>query len=379
MKQRALLLSLAILASMFIPKIVGAGPFGRGGGADYVIKAATLVPDGTNWAKELKALSAVVEERTGGEVRFRFWFGGSMGDEPDVIRKLRSGLIQCAAISGMGLGQIVPEIRILESPLTFSTRTIDVKTDTGDTVQILTYDFDQIDAAYEALRPTFSRTAGDNGFEILGYAEHGAIYLFSANPIRSIEELRNARPWVWRNDPYAALLFETLQVRAKSLPVVDVYANLRKGTIDTFYNTPYLTIGMEWHVKAATMINMPIVNGTGALIIEKTYFESLPENHRTVIRDVCAEFMDRFIEVSRQENVKALASLLGRNGVRKTDLEAGESERFREIGRRHRELAATGSGETGPFYSRELLDRFESVLKGSAPAPATPSKDDPSR
>ena len=88
---------------------------------------------------------------------------------------------------------------------------------------------------------------------------------------------------------------------------------------------------------------------------------------------------DRFIEVSRQENVKALASLLGRNGVRKTDLEAGESERFREIGRRHRELAATGSGETGPFYSRELLDRFESVLKGSAPAPATPSKDDPSR
>lgn len=373
MKQRIPLLSLVLLSSMLLPRAVHAGPSDHNRKATYIIKAATLVPDDTNWAKELKALSEAVEERTGGDVRFRFWFGGSMGDEPDVIRKLRSGLIQCAAISGMGLGQITPEIRILESPLTFSTRTIDVKTDTGDTVQVLAYDFDQIDAAYEALRPTFSRTAGENGFEILGYAEHGAIYLFSANPIRSIEELRKVRPWVWRNDPYAALLFETLQVRAKSLPVVDVYANLRKGTIDTFYNTPYLTIGMEWHVKAEHMINMPIVNGTGALIIEKTYFESLPEKHRTVIREVCAEFMDRFIEVSRQENIKALASLLGRNGVKKTDLEAGEIERFREIGRRHRELAATGSGETDPFYSKELLDTFEAVLKRNTLTPATPS------
>ncbi|MFC1888294.1 TRAP transporter substrate-binding protein DctP [Thermodesulfobacteriota bacterium] len=379
MKQRALLLSLTALACLLIPLTAGAGPADHDGGADYVIKAATLVPDGTNWAKELKALSATVEERTNGEVRFRFRFGGSMGDEPDVIRKLRSRSIQCAAISGMGLGQIVPEIRILESPLTFSTKSIDVKTDTGGTVRVLTYDFDQVDAAYEALRPTFSRTAGDNGFEILGYAEHGAIYLFSSNPIRSIEELRKARPWVWRNDHYASLLFETLEVRAKSLPVIDVYANLRKGTIDTFYNTPYLTIGMEWHVKAEYMINMPIVNGTGALIIEKTYFESLPEHHRAVIREVCAEFMDRFIGVSRQENVKALASLLGKNGVRKIDLEAGEIDRFREIGRRHRVLAATGSGETGPFYGRELLDTFESVLKGSTPAPATPSNPDTSQ
>src|SRR6185369_5846559 len=87
--------------------------------AETVIKFATLAPDGSTWAKVMSDLDKELQSKTGGQVRFKFYWGGVQGDEKDVVRKMRLGQLQSAGITGMGLGEVAPELRVLDVPFLF--------------------------------------------------------------------------------------------------------------------------------------------------------------------------------------------------------------------------------------------------------------------
>ena len=64
-----------------------------------VIKMATLAPEGTEWHGLLVDLGQEWNKATNGEVRLRIYPGGVVGDERDMVRKMRIGQIHGAAIS----------------------------------------------------------------------------------------------------------------------------------------------------------------------------------------------------------------------------------------------------------------------------------------
>ena len=57
----------------------------------YTLKFATLMPTGTAWSKLLDDWVREVEEKSNGRIKFKMYSGGVMGDEPDVLRKIRKG------------------------------------------------------------------------------------------------------------------------------------------------------------------------------------------------------------------------------------------------------------------------------------------------
>src|SRR5690606_15020752 len=77
-----------------------AGPLAA---APKTLKLATLVPEGSVWDKELRAMAAEVEKRTQGRVELRIYPGGVAGDEPDVVRKMRIGQLHAASLTLSGL------------------------------------------------------------------------------------------------------------------------------------------------------------------------------------------------------------------------------------------------------------------------------------
>src|SRR5262249_9030069 len=46
-----------------------------------VLRMSTAAPDGTGWARELKAMGDSVQAATHGALRFKWYFGGVTGDE----------------------------------------------------------------------------------------------------------------------------------------------------------------------------------------------------------------------------------------------------------------------------------------------------------
>ena len=84
-----------------------------------VIKFSTLAPEGSTWMKSLRRFSGEIKKATNGNVVFKFYPGGVSGDEKDVIRKMRIGQLHGAGFTGVGLGAILPEIRVLDLPFLF--------------------------------------------------------------------------------------------------------------------------------------------------------------------------------------------------------------------------------------------------------------------
>ena len=80
-----------------------------------------------------------------------------MGDEPDVLRKIRSQQLQGAFFTGYGIGRIFSPARVLEMPFLFK------NTNESDHVR-------------KHLMPDIVKGFRDNGFELLGWPEVGFIH-----------------------------------------------------------------------------------------------------------------------------------------------------------------------------------------------------------
>ena len=51
-----------------------------------VIKLATLAPEGSSWIETFNSIDKEVREKTEQQVRFKFYPGGVLGDEKDMLR-----------------------------------------------------------------------------------------------------------------------------------------------------------------------------------------------------------------------------------------------------------------------------------------------------
>jgi TRAP-type C4-dicarboxylate transport system, periplasmic component len=67
-----------------------------------IIKMATLAPEGTEWHGLLVEMGQEWTKVTNGQVRLRIYPGGVVGDERDMIRKIRKGQIHGAAVTTEG-------------------------------------------------------------------------------------------------------------------------------------------------------------------------------------------------------------------------------------------------------------------------------------
>ena len=81
---------LLVLSSLLITTQVSA----------VTLKFGVLAPEGTNWSKQMKKMAKEVKKATGGKVKFKIYYGGSQGDEHDVLRKIRVGQLHGGMFTG---------------------------------------------------------------------------------------------------------------------------------------------------------------------------------------------------------------------------------------------------------------------------------------
>src|SRR5262245_26366522 len=83
------------------------------------VKLASVVPAGSVWDKELQQLAAEWKQATAGRVSLTVFNGGSQGDEPSVLRKMRLDALQAASFTSVGLAGIDPAFNVFSLPFFF--------------------------------------------------------------------------------------------------------------------------------------------------------------------------------------------------------------------------------------------------------------------
>lgn len=304
-----------------------------------LFKVATIAPEGTTWMNLMHEMDERVREETGNEVGFKFYAGGTQGSDLDVLRKIRTGQLHGGGLTGVGLGEIESSLRIMELPFIFLSD-------------------DEVSQAHEELDPIFEEKVRERGFEILGWAELGFVYLFSKEPIQSANELQAMKMWLWEGDPLAKELITSFGVSPVPLNMTDVLTSLQTGIVNTVYSTPYGALSLQWSSRVNYMMNVPISYGLGAVVVDKKSYDRLNAAQIQIVKNVADDVFARLAESTRQQNLEARQAMLDRN-VKLVDVDSGAVNGFIATGNKVWDKLA------GDLYERQLLDKLTSSLQAS--------------
>ncbi|MCK4302904.1 MAG: TRAP transporter substrate-binding protein DctP [Candidatus Eisenbacteria sp.] len=323
-----------------LPGVTSAGAHaGRKHRPKVLFKVATVAPEGTTWMKLMHEMDERVRAETGGEVGFKFYAGGSQGSDLDVLRKIRTGQIHGAGLTGVGLGEIEPSLRIMELPFMFRNA-------------------DEVTLAHQHLDPIFEKRVRDRGFEILGWAEVGFVNLFSQSPVASVADVNPMRMWLWEGDPLAKALLEAFGVSPVPLNVTDVLTSLQTGIINTVYATPYTCLSLQWFTRVKYMTDVPITYAIGAVLLSKGAFDKLSSEQAATLRRIADEIFDRLIVATRAQNVES-ADVIAERNITRVSVAPADIKGFEAIGRQ------VWQQLTGVLYDRALLDKLTTALEQS--------------
>jgi TRAP-type transport system periplasmic protein len=257
---------------------------------EHTIKFASIAPDGSTWAKVMREFDAAVRKESGGRLGFKFYLGGSQGEDLDVIRKMRLGQLHSAGLTGVGLGEIATTARIMDSPFLFES-------------------YAEVDHIYQTFDKEFSKAFEDHGYVLLGWAEVGFAYVFTNIPVRQRSDMNGVKMWMWEGDPVAEAAFKTLGINPIPLSVVDVLTSLQTGLISGVYASPLATIVLSWNSRVKYMMNIPLADASGAVVMSKKRFDDLPADLQEILLRNGRKYMAELTRKSREENAAAIGTL----------------------------------------------------------------------
>jgi TRAP-type C4-dicarboxylate transport system substrate-binding protein len=277
----------------------------------HEIKLATLAPENSTLMKIFREMDSAVRKETEGRVGFKLFAGFALGNERDIFRKLRFGLIQGATFSANFLADINPDIRTLQVPFLFN-------------------NYQEVDYVLEKMVGEFNQSFSKQGYQVLGWSEIGFIHIMSTIPITKVEDLKGKKVWSTANAPLANAVFDKAQASPVAIGGPDVLVALQTNLVEVVYNSPYYALVTQWYTQVKYMNDLPLAYIGGALLVSNKIFSRLSSQDQEITRKLCMKYTRLLTERTRKDNDEALKIILSR-GVKNIPLAPGELESFKEI------------------------------------------------
>jgi TRAP-type C4-dicarboxylate transport system substrate-binding protein len=305
------------------------------------IKIATLAPEGSSWINTFHALAAEVSAKTDKQIGFKFYPGGVLGDEKDMLRKMHIGQIHAAALTSAGLSAIFSEMDVFQIPFLFESHS-------------------EVDYVIEEMDAFFQKGMDENGYILLGWSEGGFVRLMSTNPIATLDDLRKAKVWTWEDAPMTKVIFDQANVAAIPLSVPDVLVGLQTGLVDVVYAPPSGAISLQWFTKTKYMTDVNLIYLIGGLVMKKEVFQKISPDHQKILLETCRRQMNDLKATVRKENREAIEVMV-KHGVKIITPTAKQVAEFKKVSDQAMQRMA------GKSFSKkirnEVITKIESYRK----------------
>jgi TRAP-type C4-dicarboxylate transport system substrate-binding protein len=322
--RRIALLSLSVLLLfVFMPRSAWTAP-------EYEIKLATLAPENSSLMRVFNDMNDELLKVTNGRVGFKMYAGFVLGDEADVLRKLRIGLINAATFTNTALTDINTDLRILQIPFLFN-------------------NYEEVDYILGKIQEDLKKGFSNQGFEVLGFPELGFIYFMSKQPIADLKDLKGKKVWAQANAPMAKAFVDSVGVSNVAITAPDVLMALQTNLVDVVYNSPYYALITQWFTQVKYFTDLPLSYIGASLLISKKAYDRLPAELQQTLKKVTAKYVQRLVDKTRQDNAEALKVMLNR-GVKKITLTPDQAKGFRDLSQK------VIGGLSAKVLPKDLLD-----------------------
>lgn len=258
------------------------------------IKFADIHPAGYPTVVAEESMGKALTKETNGDLTFKYFPGGVLGSEKEVIEQAQVGAIQMTRVSLGIVGPVVPDVNVFNMPFIFRDQAhmrAVIDGEVGDAI------LDRI-------------TNSEFGLVALAWMDGGTRNIYTKKPVRKLEDLKGMKIRVQGNP----MFIETINAMGGNGIAMDtgeIFSALQTGVIDGAENNPP-TLLEHNHFQNAKFYSL-----TGHLILpepivmSKITWEKLTPDQQTLVKKAAkaAQLEERALwdakSASSEEKLKA--------------------------------------------------------------------------
>ena len=304
--------------------------------ATTTLKIGTLAPGDSAWGKEFKKWTKDVSDDTGGDVQLDFQWNGTAGDEVLMVQKIRSGQLDGAAVTAVGLAQTgVQDVLLFQLPGVFS-------------------NWGKLDAVRNQMKADFDPLFQAKGFTILGWGDVGAAKTMSIGfEVHHPADLQGKGCFFLAGDPIGPKVFGG--ITAKEITVPEILPGLKNGAIQVLTVPPLAAEQLQWASMVTHVNTLTTGFGIGAIIMSSARYQALTPAQHDAIDKRGKETAERLTKSIRNLDAQAFARIK----ANKTAYEPNDAEKqeWRDV------FDKVRAQLRGSVFSPAMFDKVTSLAK----------------
>ncbi|MDD3312129.1 TRAP transporter substrate-binding protein [Pseudodesulfovibrio sp.] len=333
-----LLLGLAAVALV-------AGVCANAEAATYVAKIGHLESAQQSRNTLLVKVAQLVKERTNGDVEFQIYPQGQLGGQRQMNEGVQLGTLEGTVAPAAFLGGFNPMVSILDVPYLYPD-------DDARSQQLRESKFGQM------LLDSFA----DKGVAAITIWPNGRKCFSSNKPIDTIEEFKGQKFRVM-DSKILIEQFKAIGASAIALPFSELYTALQTGVVDGEEN-PLDTIQRMKYFEVQKNF---VISYHGLMedfvLFNQMWWEGLPENYRTIIRDAFLEVIPELVAHKAQAVAAALDDIKS-HGVNVRVLTSEEKAQFRaKMFKPSMDVFLSKTGDKGKKLFDVYTEEYNRIMK----------------
>lgn len=255
-----------------------------------VLKFGTLAPPTSPWGRVFRVWARATDERSHSAVQIQFFWNGTQGDEGAMVGKIRTGQLDGAAVSALGLGQIYKQALIFQLPGLFSS-------------------WAKLDAARAALRPQMEPEFERAGFKVIGWGDVGTGRFMSAGyEVRTPDDLKHRATFYEPSDPIDPMFYSVLgDVTPRPVSIPEVLPDITSNSITVINAPPLVAEQLQWASRLDHINTLATHFEIGAIVVKSSRLASLPADAASAVLDTGRVAAEALTTSIRHEDDAALA------------------------------------------------------------------------
>jgi TRAP-type C4-dicarboxylate transport system substrate-binding protein len=314
--------------------VLALGAPGRAESPHVRLRMAAIAPDGTAWARELKASSREVAMATNGEVELKWYLGAIAGDEAEAIERIRRDQLDGSAGASF-CERLAPSLRVLRLPGLVQSR--------AEGRYVIT-----------RLRNVFDEEFKRSGFVELFVEPFGTEVIFSRAPVTTMKDLRESRVWVWSLAETLLRLLRRMGAKIVPLPLEEAGRAYDENRIDVFVSVPTAALAYQLGVRARYFTPLNLALLPGCAVVAQRSFDGMSVEAQRGLRAAMAKMAIRFDDVGKTQDEQLLGGLLEKQGIKRVAVSEAFRAQFLDEARRAR--------QTEPVVAPALVAQVEQWL-----------------
>jgi len=278
----------------------------------HKLRVASLAPKNSTWGKVFKVWQKALSKKSNGQLELEVYYNASQGNEDTMVSKMKTGSLDGAALTSVGMSRITKDVLVLQLPGVVDS-------------------WDLLDKVRADVAPELEKRFEKEGFIVVGWGDLGLVRQWTKGfELRRPGDLKGRRPLVWRNEPIGPAIYTAIGgVVPTPLSPPEVLPALRAGKIEAL-NAPALAAEqLQWTPFLDHVSSTASVCAVGGTVFRKKALEGLPKDLQTIFWDL----QKRAAEVNKDRVRKADAQAFTRISKKMTvvDLSSADREEWRKV------------------------------------------------